>query len=282
MTGSITVTAPAKVNFRLDVLKKRADGYHELRMIMQRIDLCDQIDITLSPGSGIKLSCEGSPYIPSDSSNIVWRAADAILKEKNSSFALDIHLRKQIPVAAGLGGGSSDAAAVLAGLNSLIGLNLTIDRLREIALSLGADVPFFITGEAAFAEGVGEILTPLTAIPKLWLLLINPGIHIPTPWAYKNLGLTTEKVAAKLPFLYGSAADVCAILSNDLEPVAIKRYPLIAEVKQELIRRGAMGSLMSGSGSSVFGIFESKESAEYAFETFPAKTGWFMKVVSTI
>ena len=282
MNEGTTVTAPAKVNFRLDVLKKRADGYHELRMIMQRINLCDEIDIAVSPGSGIRLSCEGSPYIPSDSSNIVWRAADAILKESRRDAAVRIHLRKRIPVAAGLGGGSSDAASVLLGLNSLLGTQLPDEQLRRIALTLGADVPFFISGEPAFAEGVGEILTPLEAIPKLWLLLVNPGIHIPTPWAYKNLDLTTEKVAAKLPFLYKSAADVCAILANDLEPVAIRRHPVINDVKEMLVANGALGSLMSGSGSSVFGIFEDEAAAKRAFECIAIDSGWFMKVVSTI
>ena len=282
MNGSITLTAPAKVNFRLDVLRKRLDGYHELRMIMQCIDLCDEIDMIASPGTGISLSCEGSPFIPSDSSNLVWRAAAAILKESRQDAAVKIHLRKRIPVAAGLGGGSSDAAAVLLGLNSLLESQLTDDQLRRIALNLGADVPFFISREPAMAEGVGEILTPLEAIPKLWLLLINPGIHIPTPWAYKNLGLTTEKVAVKLPFLYKSAADVCAILANDLEPVAVRRYPVINDVKERLIANGALGSLMSGSGSSVFGIFADEITAKKAFASFPVESGWFMKVVSTI
>lgn len=282
MNAGITVTAPAKVNFRLDVLKKRSDGYHELRMIMQRIDLCDEIDIAVTSGSGISLSCEGSPFIPSDSSNIVWRAADAILKESRQDCAVKIHLRKRIPVAAGLGGGSSDAASVLIGLDRLLGAQLPSERLRQIALTLGADVPFFISGEPAFAEGIGEILTPLQSIPKLWLLLINPGIHIPTPWAYKNLGLTTEKVAAKLPILYKSAADVCAILANDLEPVAISRYPVINDVKEMLVAKGALGSLMSGSGSSVFGIFENEAAASKAFDSFSFDSGWFMKVVSTI
>jgi 4-diphosphocytidyl-2-C-methyl-D-erythritol kinase len=282
VTNRITVTAPAKINFRLDVLKKRSDGYHELRMIMQRIDLCDEIDIAVSTGSGIRLSCEGSPYIPSDSSNIVWRAADAILKESRLDAAVSIYLRKRIPVAAGLGGGSSDAASVLIGLNSLLGARLPDEQLRRIALTLGADVPFFISGEPAFAEGVGEILTPLAAIPKLWLLLINPGIHIPTPWAYKNLDLTTEKVAAKLPFLYKSAADVCAILANDLEPVAMHRHPVINDVKEMLVAKGALGSLMSGSGSSVFGIFEDESAAKRAFANIAVDSGWFMKVVSTI
>lgn len=282
MNEGTTVTAPAKINFRLDVLKKRTDGYHELRMIMQRIDLCDEIDIAVSQGNGIKLSCEGSPYIPADSSNIVWRAADALLKESRRDTAVSIHLRKRIPVAAGLGGGSSDAASVLLGLNSLLGTQLPDEHLRRIALTLGADVPFFISGEPAFAEGVGEILTPLEAIPKLWLLLINPGIHIPTPWAYRNLDLTTEKVAVKLPFLYKSAADVCAILANDLEPVAMRRHPVINDVKELLVANGALGSLMSGSGSSVFGIFEDESAAKRAFANVVVDSGWFMKVVSTI
>jgi 4-diphosphocytidyl-2-C-methyl-D-erythritol kinase len=282
VSRSITVRAPAKVNFRLDVLRKRPDGYHDLRMIMQRIDLCAEISITLDDNSGIRLSCDGSPYITADQKNLVWRAADALLKATGRDVGVRIGLKKNIPVAAGLGGGSSDAAATLMGLNDLLELGLSSARLQEIALPIGADVPFFIFGKPAFAEGVGERLTPVEAMPKLWLLLVNPGIHISTAWAYQNLNLTTEKVAAKLPVLYKSAGDLCAILSNDLETVAMRRYPLIRELKEQIVANGAAGALMSGSGSSVFGIFTEESVARQALQSLPADSGWFMAVVPTI
>ena len=281
MTGFLRLRAPAKVNFRLDVLKRRPDGYHELRMIMQRIDLCDEIELSLCGKPGISLSCN-HPYVPRDSRNIVWRAADELLKLSGSAIGINIDLKKIIPVGAGLGGGSSDAATTLMGLNELLGTRLTDQQLMDIGLRLGADVPFFIFKRAAVAEGVGEKLQPLVDIPKLWLLLINPGIHVSTSWAYRNLNLTSEKVAAKLPFLYKSAAEVCSILSNDLESVTLQRYPVIGEIKEKLMAAGAEGALMSGSGSTVFAVFSSEPSAKNALDALSFDNKWFKSVVPTI
>lgn len=273
--------APAKVNFRLDVLKRRADGYHELRMIMQRIDLCDELEISTRRQPGISLSCN-LPYIPRDRRNIVWRAAEEMLAHSGKDVGIAIKIRKTIPVGAGLGGGSSDAAATLMGLNELLGVGLTDQQLISIGLKLGADVPFFIFKQPALAEGVGEQLLPLEHIPKLWLLLVNPAIHISTAWVYQNLNLTAEKVAVRIPLLYNSAADVCSILANDLEAVTISRYPLIAGIKSRLIAAGAAGALMSGSGSTVYGVFASAEAAESARAAISFDKTWFTAVVATI
>lgn len=281
MTKTALLSAPAKVNFRLDVLRRRPDGYHELRMIMQRIDLCDEIEISLRQGTGISLSCN-LPYIPRDSRNIVWKAADEMLKCFGRDVGIKITLNKNIPVGAGLGGGSSDAATTLMGLNDLLGTGLTDQQLTSIGVRLGADVPFFIFRKAAVAEGIGERLSALEHIPRLWLLLVNPGIHVATSWAYRNLNLTREKVAAKLPFLYKSAEDVCSILSNDLEPVTLGRYPVIQEIKDRLIAAGADGALMSGSGSTVFGVFSTESAAHAALDTLSLDTEWFKRVVPTI
>jgi len=281
VTGSARLYAPAKVNFRLDVLKRRPDGYHELRMIMQRIALCDEIDITLHPEPGIALSCL-HPYVPLDNRNIVWKAAEGILSYADKVVGISIILKKNIPVGAGLGGGSSDAATVLMGLNDLLGTGLTDQQLSSIGVKLGADVPFFIFRKAAVAEGIGDRLSPLEHIPKLWLLLVNPGIHVATSWVYRNLNLTSEKVAAKLPVLYKSAADVCSILSNDLESVTLSRHPIIGEIKEKLMAAGADGALMSGSGSTVFAVFSSESAANSALETLSLDNTWFKKVVHTI
>jgi len=281
VTGSTRLYAPAKVNFRLDVLSRRPDGYHELRMIMQRIDLCDEIELTLQQEPGISLACN-HPYIPRDERNIVWKAAEKILACSNKNVGVKINLKKNIPVGAGLGGGSSDAATTLMGLNDLLGTGLTDQQLTSIGVKLGADVPFFIFKKAAVAEGIGDRLSPLEQIPKLWLLLVNPGIHVATSWAYQNLNLTSEKVAAKLPFLYNSAADVCNILSNDLESVTTSRYPLIKEIKEKLMAAGADGSLMSGSGSTVFAVFRNESAAHTALDTLHLDSRWFRKVVTTI
>lgn len=281
MTGVLRLNAPAKVNFRLDVLKRRPDGYHELRMIMQRIGLYDEIEISLRQQPGISLSCN-HPYIPEDQRNIVWKAADEILKRSGKDIGIIIKLQKKIPVGAGLGGGSSDAATTLLGLNDLLGTGLSDDQLMQIGLKLGADVPFFIFKKPAVAEGVGEKLRPLEHIPKLWLLLVNPGIHVATSWVYQNLNLTSEKVAAKLPFLYKSAEDVCSILSNDLESVTLRRYPVIMEIKEKMMAAGADGALMSGSGSTVFAIFSTESAANNALGSLSFDSNWFKTVVPTI
>jgi len=281
VTGSARLYAPAKVNFRLDVLKRRPDGYHELRMIMQRIDLCDEIELTLQQEEGISLSCN-HPYIPQDQRNIVWKAAAEMLNCSNKAVGIKIKIVKNIPVGAGLGGGSSDAATTLMGLNDLLGTGLTDQQLTAIGVKLGADVPFFIFKKAAVAEGIGDRLSPLEQMPKLWLLLVNPGIHVATAWVYQNLNLTSEKVAAKLPFLYKSAADVCSILANDLESVTLSRYPVIKEIKEKLLAAGADGTLMSGSGSTVFAVFSNESAANAALGSLSFDNKWFKKVVPTI
>jgi 4-diphosphocytidyl-2-C-methyl-D-erythritol kinase len=281
MTGVLKLQAPAKVNFRLDVLKLRADGYHDLRMLMQRIDLCDEIELRLTDNPGISLRSD-SAALPEGADNIVWKAAAAILSKAGSKAGVDINITKRIPVAAGLGGGSSDAATTLMGLNQLLCLGLDDKELMATGLELGADVPFFIFQKAAIAEGVGEILTPVKKMPKLWLVLVNPGIQVSTSWVYQNLRLTTEKVAARIPFLYESAADLCGILSNDLEAVTISRFPVIRAIKDQLMAVGASGSLMSGSGPTVFAIFDEQAAAQKAARKLSGTPGWFTAALSTI
>lgn len=280
MSRTLQLQAPAKVNFRLDVLRRRPDGYHDLRMLMQRIGLCDELEITLRDTPGITVRCDGAD-LPEDDTNLVWRAAAAMLARTDHETGVHIRLTKKIPVAAGLGGGSSDAATTLCGLNDLLGLGLNDAELMRIGVKLGADVPFFIFGKPAIATGVGELLTPLEGMPPLWLLLVNPGIHVSTAWVYQNLQLTTTKVAAKIPVLYKSADDLCAVLANDLEAVTLKKFPVILEIKEQLMAAGARGALMSGSGPTVFAVFGDEDSARLAAETIGTDQ-WFTAVVPTI
>ncbi|HTG82414.1 MAG TPA: 4-(cytidine 5'-diphospho)-2-C-methyl-D-erythritol kinase [Geobacteraceae bacterium] len=278
---TLRIEAPAKVNYRLDVLGKRPDGYHDLRMIMQRIDLCDVIDIVLTDSPEIRVTC-GKAGVPDGPGNIAWRAADTLRQLSDRKPGIDIRIDKRIPVAAGMGGGSSDGAAVLMGVNELLGLGLSDQRLMEIGVTLGADVPFFIFKTTALAEGIGERLSPIGRIPAAWLTIVNPNVHVSTAWVYQNLQLTTGRDENIIPRLYESIADVCAILSNDLESVTVKRHPIIAEIKEQLLRAGACGALMSGSGPTVFGLFEKEEDAHRAARELARNTGWFTAAVRTL
>jgi len=278
---TVQLNAPAKVNYRLDVLRKRPDGYHDLRMIMQRIDLCDQVDITVTAAPGIKVTC-GKAGVPDGPGNIAWRAADLLLRQAGCDAGVEIAITKRIPVAAGLGGGSSDGAAVLMGINQLLNLGYSDDQLMEIGVKLGADVPFFIFRKTALAEGIGERLTPLDRVAPAWLAIVNPNVHVSTAWVYQNLQLTPGSETVKLPRFYDSIADICAILSNDLESVTIQRFPVIAEIKEKLLKTGAEGALMSGSGPTVFGVFPDEESARRAADELARGQGWFATAVKTL
>ncbi len=273
--------APAKVNLRLDVLRRRPDGYHDLRMIMQRVDLCDDIVITLTDKPGIRVRC-GREGVPDGPENIAWRGAELLLQMAGDNCGIDISITKNIPVAAGLGGGSSDGATVLMGVNELLGLGLSDEQLMEMGVKLGADVPFFIFKNSALAEGIGERLTPIAGLPKMWLVLVNPNIHVSTAWVYQNLQLTSERVPNIIPLLYRSIRDVCAVLANDLETVTIRRFPIISEIKDRLLAAGAQGALMSGSGPTVFGIFADHASAQKAAQTLAGEKAWFVTAVRTL
>lgn len=280
-TRSLEFSAPAKVNYRLDVLRKRPDGYHDLRMIMQRVDLCDTIRITITDSKEIRVTC-GQQGIPDGPGNIAWKAARAMLEYAPQPVGIEIDITKRIPVAAGLGGGSSDAATVLMGLNEMLSLGLDREKLMEIGVTLGADVPFFVFAHTAIAEGIGEILTPIERIPRPWLVLINPNVPVSTAWAFKNLRLTPDKDDHIMPHFFDTIGELCAILGNDLESVTVSCFPVIAEIKKELELHGARASLMSGSGPTVFGIFEHESVARKAAEDIAAENGWFAAAVRTL
>lgn len=278
---TLTLSAPAKINYLLDVTGKRPDGYHTLRMIMQRVNLCDEITLSLTDTSGITVSCN-SKGAPNGSDNIAWKAARALLDHAKSEAGVNIEIHKKIPVAAGLGGGSSDAATVLMGLNELLQLGLTDQTLMEIGCTLGADVPFFIFKHTALAEGIGEKLTRLPDMPKCWILLVNPGVHVSTAWVYRSLQLTNRGDLNRMPQLFESIDQIVSVLSNDLESVTIPAFPVIADIKSRLNNLGAIGTLMSGSGPTVFGMFKSFGAAEIARQEVTKDTDWFAVTVETL
>jgi 4-diphosphocytidyl-2-C-methyl-D-erythritol kinase len=279
--NSITLKAPAKVNYLLDVIRRRPDGYHDLRMVMQRVNLCDDLTITLTDSPGISVLC-GKDGVPDGPGNIAWKAANALLGQTDGSRGVEISLIKNIPVAAGLGGGSSDAASVLMGMNELLQLGLSDQRLLDIGVKLGADVPFFIFKRTALAEGIGEALTAMPEMPAAWVLLVNPGVPVSTAWVYNNLQLTNRRELARLPSLYDSVMDICSIFSNDLESVTIPAFPVIADIKDSMLRHGALGAMMSGSGPTVFGLYQDKETAERARAAIINGTAWFAAVAETL
>jgi len=250
--------APAKVNTLLRVVGLRDDGYHDLEMVMVPLSLCDEIALTEIP-AGIELVVDGTQDAGmAAEKNLAWRAARALLDATGAKRGVRIELTKNIPVAAGLGGGSSDAAAVMKGLNRLWGLDLPVDKLCTIGGRLGADVPFFCHARPAYVEGMGERVSVYESFPKLALLLINPGFAVSTPWVYKqwDLQLTHNTPGATVRPLFQVVSDVVVSLHNDLERVTIPAHPEIAVIKDALTDVGASGVLMSGSGPTVFGIFK--------------------------
>ena len=272
--NSIELFSHAKVNLRLDILGKRPDGYHNIRTVFQKITLGDELTIAIAK-SGIEVACN-NPQVPNNEGNLAFTAARALFDRYKIKDGVKIAISKQIPVAAGLGGGSSNAAATLMGINQLFGLGLSAEELMKIGKEIGADVPFFIFGKSARATGIGEILEPLPITPQLWFLLITPDIPISTAWAYNAIrrGLTNREINIIIPDCIDHLTEVITILSNDLEKVVIPQYPVIQTIKDELLDKGAKGSLMSGSGSTVFGIFESEAEAKEAHTQITKHKNW--------
>lgn len=260
--SKLCLKAPAKVNLRLKVLGRRSDGYHDLQMVMVPLDLADELEVERVDG-GIEIRSD-STAVPADRSNILWKAAEALKERSQKDFGIRIFLKKKIPVAAGLGGGSSDAAALLKGISEAFDLGLSAPDLREAAVKLGADVPFFLTAGPQIAEGIGEKLTPIK-IPPLWIVLVNPGFPISTKEVYGWYDQEGGRgPSSKLTDNWSDAS--FPPLENDLEAAVIPRYPVLAEMKRLLSRAGALGTLMSGSGPTVFGLFESQESRDRGYE----------------
>ncbi|HIS26654.1 MAG TPA: 4-(cytidine 5'-diphospho)-2-C-methyl-D-erythritol kinase [Candidatus Pullilachnospira intestinigallinarum] len=258
----------AKINLGLDVIGRREDGYHQVRMIMQTIRMFDQLEIEKSRKPGIRLSVN-LPYVPADAGNLVYRAASLMMEEFSLPQGLDIRLNKFIPVAAGMAGGSSDAAAALVGINRLFGLGLSRGELMERGLKLGADVPYCIMRGTALAEGIGEKLTRLSPLPPCYILIGKPGVSVSTKYVYTNLKLDETTVHPDIDGMVAAlkAGDLTGVtekMGNVLESVTIPRYPVIEKIKDLMKETGALNALMSGSGPTVFGIFDDREKARQA------------------
>ena len=258
----------AKINLGLDVLGKREDGYHEVRMIMQTIRMYDQLDMRKSVEPGIHLTTN-KKYIPVDENNLVWRAAKLMMDTCGIIEGVSIHLHKVIPVAAGMAGGSSDAAATLVGMNRLFHCGLSKEKLMELGVQIGADVPYCVLRGTALAEGIGEKLTVLPPMPDCWILIGKPGISVSTKYVYTTLDLNTDTVhpdidGMKKALEDGNLYGITERMGNVLQDVTIPAYPEVERIKEQMKTLGAVNAMMSGSGPTVFGIFDNEEKAQDA------------------
>ena len=272
----IQLKALAKINLGLDVLRRREDGYHEVKMIMQTIGLHDDLEIrkTKTPGIQVKTNLY---YLHTNENNLVYKAAKLLMDEFQIQDGVSIQLKKRIPVAAGMAGGSSDGAAVLWGINQMYGLGLSMQALMERGVRLGADVPYCIQRGTALAEGIGEKLSVLPPMPKCTILIAKPGISVSTKFVYENLHANDLKpeqhpdVDSMIEAMRQKDLGLlCSRMGNVLETVTIPAYPVINEIKRTMIDNGAIGSMMSGSGPTVFGIFDSPAAAKQAMKAVRA------------
>ena len=272
----IQLKALAKINLGLDVLRRREDGYHEVKMIMQTIGLHDDLEIrkTKTPGIQVKTNLY---YLPTNENNLVYKAAKLLMDEFQIQEGVSIQLKKRIPVAAGMAGGSSDGAAVLWGINQMYGLGLSMQALMERGVRLGADVPYCIQRGTALAEGLGEKLSVLPPMPKCTILIAKPGISVSTKFVYENLHANDLKpeqhpdVDSMIEAMRQKDLGLlCSRMGNVLETVTIPAYPVINEIKRTMMDNGAIGSMMSGSGPTVFGIFDSPVAAKQAMKAVRA------------
>ncbi len=261
--------ALAKINLGLDVIGRREDGYHEVKMIMQTVRLFDRISIQKTENQKIQVKTNLF-YLPENENNLVYKAAKLLLDEFQMPQGVLINLQKFIPVAAGMAGGSSDAAAVLYGMNRMFRLGLSTQELMERGVKIGADVPYCIMRGTALAEGIGEKLTEISPMPECKILIAKPPISVSTKFVYENLKLNENTLHPDIDLLVqdierGSLKDIAAHMGNVLESVTIPNYPVIAKIKEQMIKNGALNAMMSGSGPTVFGLFEDEEKAEYAY-----------------
>lgn len=265
----IQLKAMGKINLGLDVVRRRPDGYHEVRMVMQMVNLYDRITITKLDHPGIEVTANLS-FLPTNEHNIVYKAAALLTEQYHLERGVAIDLQKHIPVSAGMAGGSTDAATVLFGMNRLFKLSLPQAKLMELGVRLGADVPYCLLRKTALAEGIGEKLTTLPPMPECWILIARPGVGVSTRMVYENLDLSQ---VSEHPDIDGIIADIrggdlygmAAKLSNVLETVTIPRHPIIEEIKDHMKQHGAVNALMSGSGPTVFGIFDSEKTIRQAY-----------------
>ena len=264
----IKLKALAKINLGLDVVRRREDGYHEVRMVMQTIHLYDQLLIQKSETPGIQIHSNLS-FLPVNENNLVYKAGKLLMDEFDIHTGVSVELNKHIPVAAGMAGGSTDAAAMLYGMNQLFGLKLKRKDLMERGVQIGADVPYCIMRGTALAEGIGEKLSSLPPMVKCPVLIAKPAVSVSTKFVYQNLKLNEQTphpdIDALITDIRNSDLDnICADMGNVLETVTIPNYPVIAQIKEQMLKSGAKASMMSGSGPTVFGLFGDEETGQRA------------------
>lgn len=268
--NDISLKALAKINLGLDVVRRREDGYHEVRMIMQTIQLYDRLDIKRTQEPGIQIQINLS-FLPVNENNLIYKAAKLLMDEFSITDGVSVKLDKRIPVAAGMAGGSTDAAAMLIGVNRLFSLGLTKKQLMERGVQIGADVPYCIMRGTALAEGIGEALSPLPPMIKCPVLIAKPSISVSTKFVYQNLKLDDTTIHPDIDRLIDdikakSLHDIAAHMGNVLETVTIPNYPVIDEIKKHMLSNGAVGAMMSGSGPTVFGLFDDEDTAKKAYK----------------
>ena len=268
--NDISLKALAKINLGLDVVRRREDGYHEVRMIMQTIYLYDRLDIKRTQEPGIQIQTNLS-FLPVNENNLIYKAAKLLMDEFSITDGVSVKLDKRIPVAAGMAGGSTDAAAMLFGMNRLFSLGLTKRQLMERGVQIGADVPYCIMRGTALAEGIGEELSPLPPMVKCPVLIAKPSISVSTKFVYQNLKLDDTTIHPDIDLLIEDIKaknlhDIAAHMGNVLETVTIPNYPVIDEIKKHMFSHGAVGAMMSGSGPTVFGLFDDEDTAKKAYK----------------
>lgn len=271
---TIRLKARAKINLGLDVVRRREDGYHEVKMVMQMLRLYDQIDIEKTQESGILVRSNLS-FLPTDERNIAYKAAKVMIDQFGLEQGVIIRIEKHIPVAAGMAGGSTDCAAVLYGMNKLFGLRLNQKKLRELGVKLGADVPYCLMRQTALSEGIGEILTPISPLQDCPILIAKPSVSVSTRHVYEHLKLDEQTMHPDIDGIVTALADgdlygVTDRMANVLETVTVPEHPVIDEIKKQMLASGAVNALMSGSGPTVFGIFDDEEKAKKACEDMKA------------
>ncbi len=274
--NSMKLKAYAKINLGLDVLRKREDGYHEVRMVMQMVNLYDRIELIKKRNPGIEVKTN-LYYLPTNQDNLVYKAANLLIEEFQIKEGIQIHLKKYIPVSAGMAGGSSDAAAVLFGMNRIFRLGLSLEELMKRGIKLGADVPYCIMRGTALSEGIGEKLTPLPSVPSCKVLIAKPAISVSTRFVYENLKLQELNSHPDIDGIIENIKkkDIRGIaerLENVLETVTIPAYPVIEDIKNVMKEQGALNALMSGSGPTVFGLFIEEKQAQAAWEKIKSLT----------
>ena len=268
--NDISLKALAKINLGLDVVRRREDGYHEVRMIMQTIQLYDRLDIKRTQEPGIQIQTNLS-FLPVNENNLIYKAAKLLMDEFSITDGVSVKLDKRIPVAAGMAGGSTDAAAMLIGVNRLFSLGLTKRELMERGVQIGSDVPYCIMRGTALAEGIGEALSPLPPMVKCPVLIAKPSISVSTKFVYQNLKLDDTTIHPDIDRLIDDIKaknlhDIAAHMGNVLETVTIPNYPVIDEIKKHMLSNGAVGAMMSGSGPTVFGLFDDEDTAKKAYK----------------